>query len=398
MVLARFPAKEERRKLWIAAVRRWKWSPTKYSYICSQHFLPSDYKVPPGEPYPRLKPTAIPSVFPEFPKYLQRAPPKNRRELKRKTPKSPEGIKAKKQRVEKSAYIATGAGANSPTKKKLKGKIKTLNQKLRRRNNKINSLHDIIDTMKNRSMLSFSAADLLKDQFSGISSEILMNEIRNLSATPKWMRYSEELKKFALTVNFYSHKAYSFLRKIYKLPHPSSIKQWTASVNCEPGFLSEVFRDLEKQSESKPDMVDCALLIDAMAIRKQVIYDQARSKYSGFVDYGNLIPENTEWSASEALDFMLTGLKNHWKCPVGYFLIDKCNAETQVSLNKTCLSLAADHGLRIWSITCDGTYTNFASLKGLGCKFSTKYDEMVVRFKHPTRDYFVYITHRMHVT
>ena len=206
------------------------------------------------------------------------------------------------------------------------------------------------------------------------------------------MRYNEELKKFALTVNFYSHKAYSFLRKIFKLPHPSSIKQWTASVNCEPGFLSEVFRDLEKQNESKPDMVDCALLIDAMAIRKQVIYDQARSNYSGFVDYGNLIPENTESPASEALVFMLTGLKNHWKCPVGYFLIDKCNAETQVSLIKTCLSLAADHGLRIWSITCDGTYTNFAYLKGLGCKFSTKYDEMVVRFKHPTRDYFVYAT------
>ena len=239
--------------------------------------------------------------------------------------------------MENFAYIATGAGANSPTKKKLERKIKTLNQKLQIRNNKINSLHDIIDTMKNRSMLSFSAADILKDQFTGISSEIFTNEIRNLSATPKRMRYSEELKKFALTLNFHSHKAYSFLRKIFKLPHPSSIKQWTASVNCEAGFLFEVFRDSEKQSESKPDMVDCVLLIDAMAIQKQVIYDQATSKYSSFVYYGHFVPENTESPASEALVFILTGHKNHWKCPVGYFLIDKCNAETQVSLIKTCL-------------------------------------------------------------
>ena len=139
-------------------------------------------------------------------------------------------------------------------------------------------------------------------------------------------------------------------------------------------------------------MADCALLIDGMTIRKQVIYDQGKSRYVGFVDYGNLVPENTETIASEALVFMLVGLKCQWKCPVGYFLTNKSNSDTQAQLINLCLSLAADHGLRIWSVTCDGTSTNISSLKALGCIFTDDFFSMNVKFKHPSRDYYVYAT------
>ena len=129
-----------------------------------------------------------------------------------------------------------------------------------------------------------------------------------------------------------------------------------------------------------------------MAIRKQVLYDSVKSKYAGFVDYGGLVPESTETIASETLVFMLVGLKAHWKCPIGYFYTDKCGSEIQVSLINTCLSLAANHGLRIWAITCNGTYTNVNTLKLLGCTFPDSFKEMKVKFKHPTRDYYVYGT------
>jgi hypothetical protein len=35
----RFPREENRRKNWIAALRRDKWTPTKWSRICSAHFI-----------------------------------------------------------------------------------------------------------------------------------------------------------------------------------------------------------------------------------------------------------------------------------------------------------------------------------------------------------------------
>ena len=129
-----------------------------------------------------------------------------------------------------------------------------------------------------------------------------------------------------------------------------------------------------------------------MAIRKQMIYDKINRKYAGFIDYGNLSVENGEEYASEALVFMLTGLKTYWKCLVGYFLTNKCNSEIHTSLLKNCLSLAADHGLRAWSVTCDGTSTNLTMLKSLGWKFTDSFEARVTKFKHSTMDYYVYFT------
>ena len=133
-------------------------------------------------------------------------------------------------------------------------------------------------------------------------------------------------------------------------------------------------------------------MIDEMAIRKQMIYDAIICKYTGFIDYGNLFVENGEEYVSEALIFMLKGLKTYWKCPVGYFLTNNCNSEIQTSLLKNCLSLAADHRLRVWCVTCDGTLTNLTMLKSLGCKFTNSIETMVTKFKHPSMDYYIYCT------
>ena len=272
----------------------------------------------------------------------------------------------------------------------LKRKYKTLQQKLRRKQRKIESMQDVINVLKNRKWISETNASNLEDQFSGITKEIFQSQLRNNGKGATGRRYSEQLKQFAFTVYFYSPKAYNFLRKIFFLPHQSSIRNWTSSVNCEPGFLSEAFADLQRQSEENVDMSECALILDGMSIRKQILYCQRLAKYVGFTDYGNLVPEGAETPASEALVFMLVGLKSKWKCPIGYFLIDKADAETQASLVKQCLSMASDNSLSIRSVTCDGTNTNFKTLKLLGCVLGTVFDAFVPTFKHPSRDYLVY--------
>ena len=67
----RFPANKDLREQWIKSVKRWKWTPTRYSFICSDHFLMSDYKVPPWEETPRLHKKVIPSIYNKFPGYLK---------------------------------------------------------------------------------------------------------------------------------------------------------------------------------------------------------------------------------------------------------------------------------------------------------------------------------------
>ncbi|CAI6369922.1 unnamed protein product [Macrosiphum euphorbiae] len=61
-----FPLKNaERNQLWINAVGRKGFIPTKNSAICSSHFVASDFKINPGSNYRlHLNDTAVPSVFP----------------------------------------------------------------------------------------------------------------------------------------------------------------------------------------------------------------------------------------------------------------------------------------------------------------------------------------------
>ena len=80
-----------------------------------------------------------------------------------------------------------------------------------------------------------------------------------------------------------------------------------------------------------------------MAIRKQAIYDKSNQKFSGFVDYGGYIQKNSEDQASEALAFLLVGLRSHWRCPIGYFFTNKLNGHTGIT-SKECIVL----GCRLW--------------------------------------------------
>ena len=101
--------------------------------------------------------------------------------------------------------------------------------------------------------------------------------------------YPPALRSFALTLSFYSSKAYNFVRKTFNfaLPHPSMLRNWYSSVNAEPGFTDEVFQALKirvQQSLDKGEEVVCALMLDEMSIRKQMQWNG--KKFRGFVDIG----------------------------------------------------------------------------------------------------------------
>ena len=66
---------------------------------------------------------------------------------------------------------------------------------------------------------------------------MIQNQLKNQDRYPKGRRYSDEIKKFALTLNFYSPRAYEYIRGLFSLPQSNSLTEWTSSVECEPGIL-----------------------------------------------------------------------------------------------------------------------------------------------------------------
>ena len=81
-------------------------------------------------------------------------------------------------------------------------------------------------------------------------------------------RYSQNIKEFAISLNFYSPRAYKFVRKFLNLPHPSTLRSWSSNIECDPGFLKNSFLYIEGQVKEKQQ--DCIIIIDEMAIKKQL--------------------------------------------------------------------------------------------------------------------------------
>ena len=127
-----------------------------------------------------------------------------------------------------------------------------------------------------------------------------------------------------------------------------------------------------------------------MAIRKQTLWDSKNEKYVGFVDYRNIPAEKPDQHATEAIVFVLLGARSHWKCPVGYFLTDKMTGKMQAKLVQESFIMAAEAGLHVHSVTADGTAVNFSMFSELGCIFTSSYEYMITKFKHPTENYYIY--------
>ncbi|XP_077205160.1 peroxynitrite isomerase THAP4 isoform X1 [Paroedura picta] len=60
----RFPLKDSKRLIqWLKAVQRDNWIPTKYSFLCSEHFTKDSFSKRLEDQHRLLKPTAVPTVF-----------------------------------------------------------------------------------------------------------------------------------------------------------------------------------------------------------------------------------------------------------------------------------------------------------------------------------------------
>lgn len=180
------------------------------------------------------------------------------------------------------------------------------------------------------------------------------------------------MRSFALTLQFYSSKAYTYVRKMFNnlLPHPATLRKWYTVVNGNPGFTSEAFKAIELRVKDSKQPVLCNINIDEMAIRRQLSY--FNGKLYGCVDLGTGNVENDQdnvQEATNALVFLAVCLNGHWKVPIGYFLVHSFSGSERANLLKHCLELFANTGAKCHSITFDGAPCNLSMSTSLGANF-----------------------------
>eukprot|EP00745_Piridium_sociabile_P017458 TRINITY_DN26262_c0_g3_i1.p1 TRINITY_DN26262_c0_g3~~TRINITY_DN26262_c0_g3_i1.p1 ORF type:complete len:251 (+),score=56.55 TRINITY_DN26262_c0_g3_i1:228-980(+) len=177
----------------------------------------------------------------------------------------------------------------------LSRKLKVEQTKKSKLRKTVQSLKTVVKTLKDKNLVTSQCAELLDSTFSGVPNDV-MKRLLNKKNNKHCGEYTPELRSFAMTLNFYSAKAYRFVRKTFNLglPHPAVIRKWYAAISGEPGFTKEVFQALQAKvisAERNQQQVCCGLMMDEMSIRKHVEWDG--KKFRGFVDLGTGVDDDS---------------------------------------------------------------------------------------------------------
>ena len=268
-------------------------------------------------------------------------------------------------------------------------RIKALQRRVNRLKTKVTSMNDIIADLKNKFKLSEKKESMLTVSGSAITNDLLHRLSKQQKAGHLLRKkYTAALSQFALTLNFYSAKAYKYVRNIFDLclPHPTVIQNWYRSIHGEPGFTKESFHILRQHVATQNKPVICNMTMDEMAIKKHVEWDE--KQFRVYVDIGTGVQDDTLLPATEALVFMVVAVNGNWKVPIAYFFIDGLNGSDRANLITQCLCRLYDIGVTVTSITCDGASNNLAMFRELGA--STDPNALQFLILHITLTKFIY--------
>uniref|UniRef100_UPI00358E1433 uncharacterized protein n=1 Tax=Myxine glutinosa TaxID=7769 RepID=UPI00358E1433 len=299
----RFPrSKPALLKEWVVNMRRDCWSPRPYSSLCCDHFVGKCFDRT-GQTT-RLHPGAVPTLF-NFPEHLRKNI--NHRKLPRPrsviqptsedeagcmkdTPNSTTPVNditagvpthhtpTKMHQLHDHTYSINESPRSVKRKlDKMHDKVTSLQKRLkssqtksRRLCKKVNTLKSVVKTLKEKNLMPERGIEML-EKTCDVPSEIMKRLVRarHKDATSK-EKYPPALRAFALTLNFYSAKAYRFVRKTFdlQLPHPSLIRKWYSTIEGQPCFTAESFTTLGmkvRQAKDSGHELVCGLMPDEMA-------------------------------------------------------------------------------------------------------------------------------------
>ena len=178
------------------------------------------------------------------------------------------------------------------------------------------------------------------------------------------------MRKFALTLHFYSPKSYDYVREEFDhlLPHPTTIRKWYQRIDGEPGFSREALNTLKAKAAASPIRIICGFMMDEIDIRSEVTY--RHGTYHGYEDLGfGYSDADSVPLAQKAMVFMLVALNGHWKIPIAYFLVKSLLADELSKLVEMALILVDETDVVVRSATFDGIAVNLSCFKTLGANF-----------------------------
>ncbi|KAL4156145.1 hypothetical protein QTP88_000180 [Uroleucon formosanum] len=270
-------------------------------------------------------------------------------------------------------------------------KIRLLERKNRRLESKISSLNTLVDELKKECQLNASYSHILKNIGTEEEKQLLMRQLQ--ISTGKSI--CPILRKFAMTLHFYSPSAYSYVRTIFSkaLPDVSTIRKWYSKLDGLPGMTKESFQAISlkvKEMKVNGKQLYGCLVMDEMSIKHHVHWTGTR--HQGYIDFG-LGGKTEEMDnlpyAKDAFVIMVVGMNTSWKVPIAYYLINGISAEEKANIILNCLQELDTTGIIIKTLTFDGAANNLSMASELGGNL--QYSELKPYFLHPNTNDKIHI-------
>ncbi|KAL4085161.1 hypothetical protein QTP88_027453 [Uroleucon formosanum] len=262
-------------------------------------------------------------------------------------------------------------------------KKRLLEQKNRRLESKISSLNTLVDELKKECQLNASYSHILKNIGTEEEKQLLMRQLQ--ISTGKSI--CPILRKFAMTLHFYSPSAYSYVRTIFSkaLPDVSTIRKWYSKLDGLPGMTKESFQAISlkvKEMKVNGKQLYGCLVMDEMSIKQHVHWTGTR--HQGYIDFG-LGGKTEEMDnlpyAKDAFVIMVVGINTSWKVPIAYYLINGISAEEKANIILNCLQELDTTGVIIKTLTFGGSANNLSMASEL--EANLQYSELKPYFLHP---------------
>ena len=119
----------------------------------------------------------------------------------------------------------------------LRRKLDTRQKGTRRLKQKVDSLQSVIKSLKDQNLITEHCESSLTSSLSGVPQELFKRITKNPKGKVCKSKYPEELMSFALTLQFYSAKAYDYVRRKLNLalPHPRHLRFIYSKIDADPG-------------------------------------------------------------------------------------------------------------------------------------------------------------------
>lgn len=334
----------------------------------------------------KLKPGAVPHIFPNLPKYLS-VPFKSRKKpststRKRKAEDLPDTstsyipeIRGKQCYNDDSCSYNKGKNVTSDPEKtiaSLKNEVRNLNRKLVRAKISLSSakarINGLVRQTKSAVCHCKESAVLSNKQKIVIDTILKKCSVKNY----KGMRYSNEFILESLLLKIKSPKGYRHCLHHELLPLPSEkyLQKLCKGLKCPYGLNTHAIDAIAQcyKDEADENKRYGVVIFDEVKLREELQFNNASLKVDGFVDFGELTPDSHKNQlANHALVFMFVPFMQSWVQPVAvYASRNSTPADILAKILIQVILQLEEAGAKIVGFTCDGSQTNKKAWKSLG--------------------------------